>query len=224
MPALPSVPHVLSVKRIHTIGEDLNAVVRNYYSYSGTAPTVTELDTFCAAIATAWGTDMKSLFGTGVELTGVTATDLTSATAAEGESVASIVGTRSGGNLPADVCVVLSNQIARRYRGGHPRAYEPMGTDTDLLDAQTWTTAFLTAVSTGIAAFGAGITAAVWSGGGSLTSVNVSFYEGFTVHTGVTGRARNVSTPRATALVDTVTGQVVRGGIGTQRRRLLRKA
>ena len=47
--------------------------------------------------------------------------------------------------------------------------------------------------------------------------VNVSYYEGFTVHMGTTGRARNVSTPRSSPIVDAVLGFIIQEGIATIR-------
>jgi hypothetical protein len=224
VPALPSVANMIDTKLTYTIGEDLVAANRFYIKYTGTAPTPAVIDSYASEVGTAWGTDLKSLAGNGVELTAVEAIDLSSPTSAVGSNTEAITGTRSGGNLPASMCTLISFEISRRYRGGHPRIYLPFGTDTDLLDSQTWTSAFLSAVATGWQNFIEAVLAITWSGGGPVSHNNVSYYEGFTPHIGTTGRYRNVSTPRTDPLVDQVVSYTVRGGIASQRKRLLRKA
>jgi len=226
VPALPVVPQVIRIDHHFSIGEDLAAKCRLFDRYTGAAPTNSDLITLA-------NTYMTAFTGSGVAgdmtpdriLTGITITDLTSATAAVGEStIAAIPGTNGGAKLPADVAAVWSRTIARRYRGGHSRVYWPLGSETDLQDAQTWKVASTTAWATNLLTWQTDLNAAIWGGGGSFVPVAVSFYSGFTVHTGVTGRARNVSTPRAVALVDTVTGDIMRTGLGSQRKRLLRLA
>jgi hypothetical protein len=156
-----------------------------------------------------------------VTLTQIESEDLTSATGAVDTSVESVVGSRAGSALPSSTSLVSSYTIARRYRGGHPRAYWPFGADSDLLSETQWTSAFPTACDTGINAYFAALVAAGWSGAGTLTHVNVSYYEGFTVVTNpITGRARNVPTLRVSPVVDLVTAVHSRSSIGTQRRRL----
>jgi hypothetical protein len=201
-------------------GQDNDVVTRFFIAYAGTAPTSAQLVTFANAVGTAWGTNLKSLCSSQVELTSVTAEDLTSATAAVGASGFATLGTRAGDSMTAQLAAVVSYTIARRYRGGHPRGYWPFGVDTDIATPQTWANAFITASNTGIEAFFTAVLAAGWTGAGALTHVNVSYYHGFTVVTNpTTGRARNVPTLRGTPLVDTVSAAVTQVTVGTQRRR-----
>lgn len=221
MAALPVVPKTLklAVSVLDDAGRQL--LSRVFITYTGTAPTAGQLNTFCAAVATAWGSDLKSLVIPSRTLDLVEAVDLSSVTGASGFASPSTAGTRSGGELPADASMVISYEIVRRYRGGHARGYWCFGAATDLLDASNWSSTFLTAVGTGWAAFIAAVEAAGWSGAGTLTHSNISQYEGFDVVTDpITHRARNVPQVRVPPLIDTVTSYVYRPRIGSQRRRL----
>jgi hypothetical protein len=222
MPALPSVPGVMRFDYLWAYGEDLVARTRYFINYTGTAPTNTELNTLADAVMTDAVTNLKGLYGVDTTLEGVEITDLSSSTAATGvSSHAVITGNRSGAVLPADIALLESLQVHRRFRGGHARIYWPFGTQTDMVDPQTWTGAFTAAATTDIANHLGVVIAANWSGGTMVGRVNVSYYEGFTVVTGSTGRARNVSTPRVSPIVDVIISHIVRVGIATIRKRLL---
>lgn len=221
MPALPDVPGVIRVDMHFSYGEDLFAKCRFFAAYSGSAPSVGQLNTFAGVVVTEYDSQLKGLASSSVHLTEVVVTDLTTPTSSVGSTAASVAGTRSGPGLPASACVVQSRHVARRYRGGHSRIYWPFGTGNDNADNQVWEPTFVTQCDTDLTAFGTAIHAAVWSGGGTLTPVSVSYYSGFTTHTGTTGRVRNVSTVRSVPLVDLIVGDTIQHGIGSQRKRLL---
>lgn len=224
MPPLPAVPNVLRLQVKHTYGLDLDALCTFHLAYTGTAPTSANLNTMCTAVATSWGTNMKPLASANVTLTGITIEDLTTSSSGVGTAAPSIQGTRTGTSLPAQTCFLINFQVSRRYRGGKPRIYMPLGTNTDVSSAQQWSGTFVTAVQTGWAAWLAGIIAAAPSGTTIGGLVNVSYYEGFTVVTNpVTGRSRNINTLRATPLVDTIVATAYSARFATQRRRTTRK-
>jgi hypothetical protein len=224
MPALPAVPAVVRTDLQFTRGEDLAAKCRFFMKYGGTAPTNAQLVTLAGATSAAYSVQLSGLADVDTTLTQVTITDLSSSTSAIGVDTTPRVGTRTGGVLPADTCVLESRTVARRFRGGHSRIYWPFGTQPDLSDPQKWLSSFVTTCTTDLHAFGSQVEAAVWSGGASLTPVAVSYYQGFTVHTGVTGRARNVSTVRLVPVVDVLTSTIAKQGVASQRKRLLRLA
>lgn len=222
MTALPDVAGVVRCGLNMATGIGSPEFTRFYIKYSGTAPAVTDLNTFAASISAAWGTDLASLKSTEGGLLSVVCEDLTSPTAAVGEHVGTVSGTRAGADPQAGQCMVTSYEIARRYRGGHPRGYWPFGVAGDVATAQVWSSAFVTATNTGMAAFFAAILAAGWAAAGTLTHVNVSYYYKFlVVISPTTGRARNVPSLRVGGpITDTVTSIIARSSIGTQRRRL----
>lgn len=223
MPALPDVPNVLKVVLEYQLGADLTAINRVYWEYSGTPPT----DGVCVTIATdvsnAWNTDVASLVTSENSLESVTVTDLSSATSGEGSYIATRQGTRGGAQLPANVALLENLLIGRRYRGGKPRTYWPLGVAADVLNSQQWTTAFLSGVAGNLASFATAVSAISVSG--CLLSpgqVNISYYEGFTsVLNPVTGRTRDVPKVRSSALIDSIASRSVNPYIASQRRRTL---
>lgn len=221
MPALPDAPGCLRIALSGSIDAAAPFLTRFYTFYTGTAPTVAELNTFNTAVATSYTTHLDPLVDTMSVITQIETIDLTSPTAAVATKPVTLTGTRSGGVAPSEMCVVVSYEIARRYRGGHPRGYWRMGTLTDYVVPKQWSGTLITAVNTGVAAFMTDVNAAGWSGAGTLGQVNVSYYKGFTVVTNpTTGRARNVPTVRSSPLTDAVTAIAAKTSVGTQRRRL----
>jgi hypothetical protein len=221
VPPLPSVPRTLKITYKWSIGEDLGAMCREFYQYTGTGPDNTDCLTVAGNIFGSYTANLAELATPDRILTEVSVVDLSSPIGGFGITSGSSPGTRSGTKLPASACVLESQIIHRRYRGGHSRTYWPFGAEDDMLDAQTWEPELLTAVATQLATH-----LATWQGSnppsvGPVSNVNVSYYEGFTVHTGTTGRARNVSTPRGTPLVDVVVDTIIRAGIAQVRKRLL---
>jgi hypothetical protein len=222
VPALPNVPKVLRISYKFTIGEDNGALCRTFYQYTGGGATAVELNALATAIATSANTYLIPLMSSDRVLVAIEIVDLTNPSAPVGEAIVSHAGSRVGGILPASTAALESSEILRRYRGGHPRVYWPFGTQDDLADAQTWVAGSVTAFLNGLNSHQAD-----WFGSapvdlGSVNRVNVSYYKGFMVHTGVTGRARNVSTVNPLGpIVDAVVGEVVRVGVAQIRRRLL---
>lgn len=221
MPALPAAAGVIRTAFSGTDNANAVWLSRFYQHYSGTPPTNTQLATFDASMITNWNADMKSLQSAGFTLTQVASEDLTSASGAVDVTATSQAGTRAGSMVTGGACVVVSYEIARRYRGGHPRGYWPFGSDSDIANAGTWSTALVSACNTGVAAFFTANAAAGWTGAGTITHVNVSYYSGFHVVTNpITGRARNVPLLRVSPTIDTVTSITTRSSIGSQRRRI----
>lgn len=196
-------------------------ITRYFVAYTGTAPAVADLTTFNNNISTAFSTDLASLFSDNGATLSTTTTDLSSSTSAEVTTSTVVSGTRVGVDTGAASCVVDSYTIARRYRGGHPRGYWPFGMIADRVNERTWVSTFVTACNTGFNAYFAAVLAGGWTGAGTLTHVNVSYYNGFLpVQNPITKRYRNVPTVRAVPVVDLVTGTRAQASIGTQRRRI----
>lgn len=220
MPALPDAPGCLRCALSGTIDTSNQWLTRFYVHYSGTAPATADLATFIGAIASTYTTNIKPLHVGLVELTQIEVIDLSSPTSAVGVSSEAISGSKTGTSIGAGVAMVTSYEIARRYRGGHPRGYWPWGGTGDLSGNNAWSSSFLTTCTTAITSFYTAVLAAGWTGAGTLTHVNVSYYEGFSVVTNpITGRARNVPTLRTAPVTDNVTSVVCRSSLGSQRRR-----
>jgi hypothetical protein len=201
-------------------------LTRVHIAYTGTAPNDATCATLAQALWVIFGAEFCTYAGSDVSLTSVTLTDLTSPTSGQGDHIATTVGVLAGTMIGADVCMLASMRIARRYRGGKPRSYLPLGTTNVLQTAQTWAATFVSNVQLALDATRADIAVTVASGTTLTTLVNVSYYQGFTVVTNpVTGRARNVPKLRVGGpVVDVVTNWVAESRLASQRRRNLRSS
>lgn len=207
MPALPDVPGVLKCEFLWGIGDDVAALSRIFLAYSGVAPSNGDLITLSDVAVTTFTTDVAALFADSNALLNVVLTDLSSPTGAIGESTTGpVVGTRGATPLlPGATSVLFNYHLGRRYRGGHPRSYVPMGLASDLTTEQRWASTPLGDFLTGWEDLFAFYTGSVWAGGGTIENVNVSYFEGFTpVQNPITLRWRNVPKVRPTPLVDVV--------------------
>ena len=219
MPSLPSPGAIIKSGFKMGVGIDVKALCQLYLAFSGTSTTAL-LETLASNLANSWDSHLASLAAEQVVLEDVTCTDLTSSTSPEGYQAVDYAGTRSGG-MTAGVCTVISGEISRRYRGGHPRNYWPFGGTGDLADAQSWSDDYLDACETAWQAF---LTATPGCFPSGITYVgfrNVSYFEGFTNHTYPSGRVRSIPTVRGTPVVDAIGSYVIRPYIGSQRRRIL---
>jgi hypothetical protein len=195
---------------------------RIYLHYTGTPPTSLDLGGFCNAVTAAWATNLRSLFGPQMTFGPPNAEDLGSSSGASGAGSGTSTGSRTGLAIAAGSSINVRFLIARRYRGGKPKVYLSAGEAADVVAGNLWSGAMVTATATGWQAFMSAILPTPWTGAGTVSHVNVSYYNGFTVVTNpVTGRARNVPTLRGTPLVDTITGYSVDPQMGSQRRRNL---
>lgn len=220
MPALPTVANVLKMTTIWTVGVDTDVASIHHLQFSGPSPSAANLTTAAGTIRAAWDTNMKALLNSNNVLTTVILQDLTTNTGAEGQSVGSNPGTRTGAQNAGGVAVVMNHAIARRYRGGHPKNFLPYGSATDLQTAQAWTSSFANSMTSGYAAFITAITGLTIGSASTTGIVNVSYYSGFTVVISpTTGRARNVPKVRASVSPDVITSTVASTKVGSQRRR-----
>ena len=221
-PQAPTPSGVVKVQLVHKVGEDTNAICSLHFGYSGSGATVAGLNALASAIGTAWG---SSGLPTGVHqqvtLETVNCLDAQNPSNPGGSASPNVPGTVTGDMLTAETCLLLNLHINRRYRGGKPRVYLPYGQPTQLQDMQTWTTGALSFFTTHWTTFINSILA--FGGPPVLTSqVSVSYTSGSTWHQKPNGSWVEVMTPRATPIVDPVTGWTFNAKPGSQRRRMLR--
>lgn len=222
MPALPPVPKVLQL----AFGVENNAnsytdINRLYVSYTGTAPSVGSLNAFATTALAAFATALAPSTGDDKTFASLEAVDLSSPTSAVATVTLGTAGALTGAPLPADVAMVMSGTVARRYRGGHPRSYLPVGDVTKLNTDVQWGSDFLTAVHTAWIGFITAIGGAGWAGAGTVAPVNVSYYHLFHNVEFPSGRVASIPSLRVGGpLVDLITAYVARPRLGTQRRRI----
>jgi hypothetical protein len=204
------VPNVL---KLVVSGTLLDASWKNIFhmSWTGATPSSPALLYYLTNyVDTAIGDAYEAEMSTVGTVTNYEVTDLTSDLGASASLDVSHAGLREGAWPPASACVLASLEIARRYRGGHPRIYLPWGTAGTYETGSTkfWDNAFITACNTQFADM---IDAMLPGPVGTWTYsvndlVNVSYYS---------GGAR-----RTDAVVDQVLSGVVRNRVCSQRRRL----
>jgi len=217
-PPLPASP-CLRVRCIWNEGEPGEGGIRFYLSYAGSAPTGANCVTIATDIAAAWASDLSALTPEDIALNEVDVLDIATDSGLSGQWTGTNTGTRGASGVPYQIAMNVEYGIARRYRGGKPRSYFPFGVLGDFQSDATWTSAFVTATNTGVAAFFTAVQAISVGAVGALEHVNLSYYKGFTNIANSSGRERAVPTYRTTALLDTITGYSAKTLLGSQKRR-----
>jgi len=178
MPPLPFVNGVLKLTLKFTLASGTPMYTHMFMAYTGGAVTNAQLTTYAQTVFTNWGTNLKASQSTAVTLAEVDATDLSPAGIVPGVFTGSTPGTLAGVVATAETCVLLNLVIGRRYRGGHPRMYLPLGNGAVLQDPQHWTVAYRSSVATAWAAFYNSIVGLSGSNPTCTGQVNVSYHSG----------------------------------------------
>lgn len=215
---LPDVPCV-RVRLIYEPPAGNEAGSRFYLSYSGSAPSGADCTTLAGDVESAWVTNLAPLTPDFWSLNEVDVLDIATDAGLSGQATTAHDGTRSGTDVATQVATNVEFDIARRYRGGKPRMFLPPGVTGDTADSAHWTSAFITAVNTGVAAFFAELEALDIGSMGTLQHVNLSYYKGFHNITNSSGRERAAPLYRDTALHDNIEGYSCKTVMGSQRRR-----
>lgn len=223
MPPLPSPGAIVRVEFKIGTGATIEAGSRFFISYSGGPPAAGDLTTFAGEIEVGWTETLAAVTNNAESLHGVICTDLASDVGAEGSWSGSEAGTLgSSAQLPANASLVVNHTIPRRYRGGRPRTYLRCGDVSSLATDSTneWSDDFMTSAATQWGDFVSYVVGRTPGGFTPTAIVNVSWFNGNTVFTTPTGRARNIPVKRTTPLVDGITAHTVAVKVGSQRRRL----
>lgn len=177
MPPLPPVPSVIKVEFIGTYQSNTWAII-HHFQYSGSAPTVAQLNTLGAQLATDFGNNLLSgQVSQHVSLLTVKLTDLSSNTGASTEVPVLEAGTNTSTDLPTNVAIGVSWSIAQRYRGGHPRSYLP-GACSNMLasgSVSRLSGTFLGGLGTGAAGYIAAVNARTL-GGSPIVFGSVNYF------------------------------------------------
>jgi len=200
------------------MGTDANVVNRNYCRFTGAADE-TSLNNWALAVSNSWLTHIAPLLTTAITLNSVVIEDLGSASAATGSDIANHPGTAVPPSVPANVAMVISYQINRRYRGGKPRQYLAGMPAGNLQDEDHWSA---TTVNNVEAAYTLHQTTVAQFTGGNLTAtsiVNVGYVSGHTWQQDQHGNWHRMPVYLANPHVDIVNGYIAKPVVGTQRRR-----
>lgn len=205
MPSLPFVPGVakIIVKQTLSLGNVYNILHAD--GGAGTGWTSTELNALASAVRGAWVTNVLPLVTQNLLLNEVTAIDLASDTGATGIATGTNAGTKITAAQPANCAVCWSWQIARRYRGGHPRTYIAGLVSDQVSNVSSITSAAQSAHQSAAAAVRTAVNG-VTTSAGTAKLATVHYYKDKTL--------------LATPLVSQITGVSVDTRIDSQRRRL----
>jgi hypothetical protein len=218
MPALAPVAKVIRWDLLFNFGGETGIRDRFFSAYTGTL-SLADLTTLAATLATAWGTNMAPKLSSAMSLVGVTATDLTSATAPQVVTTPAVVGTGTASAIGSAQAMVLKFKTARRYRGGHPRLYLTGLPSAAAASVNTWVAATATSTAQAWVNFHNSLATAPPAAVGTLSQVNVSYFQGFTNLTPAGGRFKSRPTPRGTPVTDTIIAVTANQIIASQRRR-----
>jgi len=204
---MPPLPDAAGIVRVRVVGTVNGSPFNNLFhlQYTGTAPSVANLNSVCTSVLTAWQTNFKSLCPSTVVLASADAQDLTNASAASGLATDTTAGTRAGTPMPNSIAACITWKINNRYRGGHPRTYLPAGVIADVTGGNRWTYAFVTAADSAAAAFLVALNA-ISVGGSTYKAVCLSY--------------RRAKLPLDVPVPYTIVGSLVDHRPDTQRRRL----
>lgn len=220
VPPLPNVANVMKSDLQWSLPGVALVRTRNYWRYSGSAPTATDATVLAAGIYNAMHSH-DDLWTDAVNLAGCEVTDLSSSQGGQGTHAQSTVGTRGTTDLPSNATVLVNYLINRRYRGGKPRSYLPLFTQADIATPTSWDPTAVTEVDSAMTSY-FGAVVGLESGSTTITDhVNVSYYNGsHVVINPDTGRAKNVADVRTTPIVDVINSFATSLRIASQRRRL----
>lgn len=188
-------------------------------SYTGGPPNTAALNTLATDARTAYSAHLAALLSTNSAVYKTTVLDLANPSNPEGLDATSVVGTRSGTQVPLQCAAIVDFAVARRYRGSKPKVFLPIGVDSDLANTIQWSTTFQSAVQGAWAAYVAALSGAVFGSATTGSQVSVSYYSGKHANPNPNGRLQNLPTARSTPLVSSITGISMRLELGSQRRR-----
>jgi hypothetical protein len=220
MPALPLAPNVIKITLKHIYSLDTDVINRFFMLWAGTAPVNADMHTFASSVHSIWAGNVAPLCHPDVSLVQVEAVDLTTASGAIGIDTTVTAGSRAGTALPAGTAFLLNFGIQRRYRGGKPRMYSPLGAAGDVLDGQDWTSSFHSLALGSMTAF---LNQVCTSNIGTTLGhgqVNVGYYSGVYPPTTLpSGRVKQASKPLDTPHIDSVVSITAGTRFASQRRR-----
>lgn len=178
MPALPPVTKTIRVNMGWSV-EGASVGSRFFIQYTGGPPATPDLTTFAGLVSTEYGSNLAQYGWTPFVLTSVECTDLDTALGNVGVVAVSVAGTNADGGLALGSCTVVDFKIDRRYRGGKPRIYLPLGTVEYLSTYQKWTTGYVSDMDSSWGSFIAALLAASYTSFVPAQHVNVSYYHGY---------------------------------------------
>ena len=219
----PSYPGVVRVDLGFNLGPANQKCGSHFYlTYHGGPPSNADCDGIATAISGVWGTDFASFLDANAVLLQVKVTDLSSDTAAQGVALVNVAGT-AGANQPGlETCTLISFHINRRYRGGKPRIYLPIGTTASMVAGDfSWDSTYTAAVDAAWSTFMVAVLAVTVGSTVFDNHVSISLVQGVLEPTTLSsGRVKQDNKYRAASIPpDVITAHATSSIIAVQRRR-----
>lgn len=177
MPVLPP-SDTVRFAVVQTLGDDLEVTNVYHIGFSTTGPYVgADLQAAAQEVATVWAAHFSPVLGGDQFLTHVVAKDLSVVDGSEATFVepSPVQGGTGGGDMSANVSLVVSWKESLSYKGGHPRSYLAGIPRSGIADPQHVSGAYATSVQSAANAFIAGIAAGTFPvamGSGQLAVVH----------------------------------------------------
>lgn len=220
MTPLPSAPNVIKLSHVFNLGEAANARSHLFVGYSSAPPDATDLNSLCLAAGVSWASEFAGYLITGYDFLGVEAVDLSSPSGAFGSHPVVVAGSRAGAVPGGQAQTLIEMKVARRYRGGKPKSFWPMGSGDDVTGPNTWNPAFIVNLNVSLATYLAVIFPVTFGALVTTGLVNVSYYgPPHHVITNSSGRVRNSSTLRSAPVVEPIVSTLFVPKLASQRRR-----
>lgn len=219
----PLAPGVVRVTFTGQYGNATSIMNRLFFVFTGSMNQA-NATSIATTAANAWNEFMSVNLSTTYTIGTITVTDLGSASGANVEHPAGLVGTLPAADfLPASTCICISGLIGRRYRGGKPRWYQTGMHQSSLQDNQTFTAAAVTTWEAALTGLAGSIEGVATTGGTVGNNVNLSLVDGYTWTEYVTssGKVNYRKDPvyRESAVTDQIEVWVPRPRVSTQRKR-----
>lgn len=206
MPTLPSAAKILRCTYSGTYGSTKWVNVF-HLRYTGTLTTQADADSITASLQSAWASNIASLVHTTCSLTQTTLQDLSSLTSPQSVNSTPHAGSSASAyNMPANVALVVSFKIGRRYRGGHPRMYVPAQVQNNTVNSNQWTGTWVLTAKNAMTAWVGALNAITTTGITLSEAGSLSYYSGHAL--------------RPTPVFDPYILTVVHSRVDTMRRRL----
>jgi hypothetical protein len=142
-------------------GHKMNNVLHFYHG--STSPwSQADVQTLANTLFTQWANTWKNQHSSNTVYNSVSVVDLTNSTPFTAQSTGAAVTAVGTGNSNPGLSLMVSFNIAKRYRGGHPRVYlPPFESGAMSAGEDTWISAALTAATVGMAAIVTAVVAAL---------------------------------------------------------------
>jgi hypothetical protein len=150
-----------TVVTAHIAGHKANMVW--HFSHGGTGPwNGTDLNTLVNTLFGSLNTRMKTTFASNVVFNNIAAVDLTNDTPAIATSTGAQFNCTGIGPATPSLCFMVNFNIAKRYKGGHPRTYmPPLASNSMSAGEDQWQPANITTALTNFANVISDVTVAI---------------------------------------------------------------